>query len=610
MATSASKTPAARRGSTPRFLLNLRQNPATVRRLLPLVAVIAATLLYVWPRTLDLDRTVTVDEPVFLGMSANFYDALAHGRFADTNQFLYPGVPIMWAGTAGFLAALPNYPRDHPAQIEPTLDYVLTTVDGPIRQAGGDPMGVLIAARSAKIALQMVIFLIAIWLACRLFGLAIAALAAAFISFDPFLIAHDQLLHVDGVTGIAAFAAMLAIADADRTEPSAARWALPGVLAAVCWLTRLTGLALLPILLLVIVSRAISRWRGGAATGTAAAREAGRAAGVALAASLATTVALWPALWVDPVGTIHTTVAAWLQAAGTPHPFGLFFAGRTIMGDPGSLFYVLVLLYKTTPVTLVGLALVVAAVLIHRDAIVSNRSWRPVVILAAFVAVYSAGMAVGMRKFDRYILPDFPFLDLLAAIGVVGAARLFWGNRQTAWRAFAATSVAGLVAGQIAIALAQRPYPLAYDNPFFGGPAAADKFLMLGWGEGLDQAARFILAQPGGDEAVVRTSIQPTTLDYFFPPTVRTDSLLLPPIAASSQAWSRTDYAVTHILEWKRDTFGGALPYLARFTPVYTVRVDGVDFVRVYDLRQIPPPPWMADQGKIRRQIPGAAGGP
>src|SRR5690348_4451070 len=132
------------------------------RRAVGLLALLVAAALYLGPRLLDLDRVVTVDEPVFLGMSANFFDALAHGQFAKTNQFLYPAVPIMWAGTAGFLAVLPNYPREHPEQIAPTLDYVLTTVDGPIRAAGGDPLAVLIAARRVKIALQTIVFLIAI----------------------------------------------------------------------------------------------------------------------------------------------------------------------------------------------------------------------------------------------------------------------------------------------------------------------------------------------------------------------------------------------------------------------------------------------------------------
>src|SRR5581483_5033311 len=112
--------------------------------------------------------------------------------------------------------------------------------------------------------------------------------------------------HVDGVTGIAAFAAMLATADADREPASSKRWALAGALAALCWLTRLTGLVLLPIILLVVASGAIGRWRRGNLTGSAATRLALAAAGAVVVAATTTTFALWPALWVDPVGTVRS----------------------------------------------------------------------------------------------------------------------------------------------------------------------------------------------------------------------------------------------------------------------------------------------------------------
>jgi hypothetical protein len=182
----------------------------------------------------------------------------------------------------------------------------------------------------------------------------------------------------------------------------------------------------------------------------------------------------------------------------------LYFAGQTVKGDPGILFYVFVFLYKITLFTLVGLAIVAVAFLFRIDAILPNRLWRPVVIVTAFVVVYPLGMAAGMRKFDHYILPDFPVFDLLAAIAVIGVARLLWAKRTVAWRIPAAIAVAGLVVSQIVLALAQLPYLLDYYTPLFGGARRAKEILMLGWGEGLDQAAKFILLQPDGDTAVVR----------------------------------------------------------------------------------------------------------
>ena len=105
----------------------------------------------------------------------------------------------------------------------------------------------------------------------------------------------------------------------------------------------------------------------------------------------------------------------WREWADTPHPWGLFFQGRTVEGDPGVLFYVYVFLFKITPFTLVGLGLI-TALLFRIKPLMPPGSWRPIVILGFFVVVYTAGMVAGQRKFDRYILPDFLFLDLFARL--------------------------------------------------------------------------------------------------------------------------------------------------------------------------------------------------
>lgn len=156
------------------------------------VVVACLSIAYVIVRLVNIDTSISIDEPVFLGISANFYNALAHGDFAQTSQFLYPAVPIMWAGTLGFLFELPNY-------VHAFGQYIPSDFQGnvaPIRSIGGDPLEVLHAARSAKVLLQGTCFLIAIVMLYRLFGMWVTVLAAAFIIFDPFLIVHDQMLHL------------------------------------------------------------------------------------------------------------------------------------------------------------------------------------------------------------------------------------------------------------------------------------------------------------------------------------------------------------------------------------------------------------------------------
>jgi hypothetical protein len=576
-----------------------RDGLASRRQTLSLLLVLIASLVaYTWVRTRDLDRVVTVDEPVFLTISANFANALAHGDLRDTSQFLYPAVPIMWAGTIGIMIDAPNFTNDYPDQIRP-----LDAANEPLRSVGHQPLDVLNAARIAKVILQAIVFLIGVWLVYRLFGLAVAALAASFIIFDPFLVAHDQLLHVDGFTGMTAFVAMLAAANADRDRTNK-WWALAGVMAALCWLTRLTGLVLLPIFALLIADRSITDFRTKRQTGMQALASGAKSLGWVLGVSALATFILWPALWVDPVETIQVTIHKWQRSVETPHPWGLFFEGETVTGDPGVLFYVYVFLYKITPVTFLGLGVALFALLFRITSIISHRMWRPAFVLASFVVVYSVGMALGERKFDRYILPNFLFIDLFAAIGIVGLARLVWTRPAVAWRTATATVIVALIAGQMAFALAQRPYPLDYFNPVMGGTKSAEDTIMIGWGEGFDQAAKYILAQPGGDSAEVQVSTRSASMQYFFPDTVTVRNLAgLQPDQASIQKWANTDYAVIHVLQWQRDSTGRVIHYFDRFRPVHTVKINGAPFVKVYDVRKIPPPDWMTRESACSWQI-------
>ena len=47
------------------------------------------------------------------------------------------------------------------------------------------------------------------------------------------------------------------------------------------------------------------------------------------------------------------------------------------------------------------------------------------------------------------------------------------------------------------------PYALAYYNPLVGGGPAASRVLLVGWGEGLDQVAAYLNAQPSSERQLI-----------------------------------------------------------------------------------------------------------
>ena len=270
-------------------------------------------------------------------------------------------------------------------------------------------------------------------------------------------------------------------------------------------------------------------------------------------------------------------------------PMGTLFSRKNGRRRPGVLFYVYVFLFKITPFTLVGLGLIATALLFRIKPLMPPGSWRPIVILGFFVVVYTAGMVAGQRKFDRYILPDFLFLDLFAAIGIVGVARHFIqvggrvagcdGSRHR--RAGGRASSLGNISVSVSIGLFQSD---ARRREIRRGSNHG------GWGEGQDQAA-YILSQPGGDVARGPDD-ESAGIDVVFPSWHRHGrrAWILGANQESILMWANTDYVVTHILQWQRDMAGLVDQFVGDLTPVQTVKIDGIPFVKVYDLRSVPPP--------------------
>jgi hypothetical protein len=188
--------------------MNTSRVPFAQRFLVSLLPVILA-VPYLAPRLIGLDRLVTVDERDWLGASANVYTALVHGDFAHTSQvehgLVHPGVLTMWAGALGFRLAFPEYAERHPEQIEHIND-----THEVLRRLGYSPLAALVTARTTKLLLQVVFFAICVWLMQPLFGAAITVVGMVLLAFDPFLIAHDRLLQIDGLLALTSFVSLLA----------------------------------------------------------------------------------------------------------------------------------------------------------------------------------------------------------------------------------------------------------------------------------------------------------------------------------------------------------------------------------------------------------------
>lgn len=561
-------------------------SPHTPRRIpWRAVALSLALALVLWlPRGLALDRFVAVDERSWLTRSGNFYLALAEGDWAATFQRYHPGVTTMWLGMLGFLTAYPEYPADAAGQITSMSDGI----EDFLRDHGHPPLAMLAAGRSFVVLATVALFVLAFWLAADLIGLRAALAGVLLAGFEPFGLGLSRMLHVDGLSAALMLVAVLAWLRY-RAQHRRGDLLLSGGMAGLAWLTKSPSLMLGPLVALLAGIDVVTAWARGRRFPTPELRRAVVDGAIWGLVAAAVFVALWPAMWVDPVGSLRQIFAAAGESAAEGHSKQLYFAGQIVEGDPGPHFYPIAYLWRTTPMTLLGLALALVAGVATAPRGLPRRAltWRTTGLLALYALAFAAFMTLGSKKFPRYLLPAFYPLDFVAGVG--WAVTLAWVGRGRLRRWLLPV----VLAGQAAVALPHFPYYFTYYNPLMGGAAKAPQTLMIGLGEGLDVAARYLNAKPDAAQLTAASWYRGGSFNYVF---VGQD--------LDIEDFYRADYAVLYAHQWQRQVPDARLlDYFATLTPEYTVNLHGLDYAWVYDLRQAPPPAYFTDWAGALRLV-------
>jgi hypothetical protein len=548
-------------------------------------------MAFALPRGLALDRLVTPDEVTWLTASSNFYLALARGDFAHTYQLEHPGVTTMWAGSAGFLWRFPEY------RTEASGPMVLGEQEpGAILQSlGHEPLDLIIAGRTFMVIAIVIILMAAFLCAIPLLGFWPAMIGFLLIAFDPFHIAHSRLLHQDGISSSLTLLSLLAFLTYLYRGLSTRFLVLSSIAAGLAWLTKSPMLFLIPFLVLLVLIELIRMQRSSRRPEPSSLRWAAQTLLLWGGVGLVVFVLFWPAMWVDPIFTLRRMVGAMLSYAVTGHTEApLFFNGRIYTGDPGMSFYPITYLWRTTPIVLFGLVIAGIGLTSHRSKFIELSQRIPVQVLLLFAALFSLFMTLGAKKFDRYLLPIYLPLDLVAGIGLVSTAnwiRQHWTQASLA-RASAPALLSVAILAQAASTISSYPYYLSYYNPLLGGTTQAPKVMMIGWGEGLDQAARFLNDHSSVNRPRVMLGFWTGTFSYFYDGPIQWSDFA--PGQATINDWKNSDYCIIYINQWQRERLPQELmDYLAQQEPAFVVRLQGLDYAYVYDLNHIDPPNYL-----------------
>ncbi|KPV49081.1 hypothetical protein SE17_34625, partial [Kouleothrix aurantiaca] len=119
------------------------------------------------------------------------------------------------------------------------------------------------------------------------------------------------------------------------------------------------------------------------------------------------------------------------------------------------------------------------------------------------------------------------------------------------------------------------PYTLAYFNPLLGGGPAAARTLLVGWGEGAEQAGAWLRARPDlGAGAVVARN--PPTYEPFLP--VRVGDL------TAKNLTRNPNYVVLYISYLQRQTDPDLNAQVQQNPPLHTVTINGIPYAEIYQM--------------------------
>lgn len=601
-----------------------------------LLLIILACLTFP-PRLIGLDQFLGPDEIAQWGRANKFMLALLNGDWSGTHLRDDTGnLTLMWlqAGATGLRYGY------HWLQGSAVSVSDLIALDR--------PLDMLAEVRFPLAVVNGLLVLLTFHWLKRLWGWQAAFIAGALLALDPFLLSESRMLRSEAIyttlMGLSIVTLLLYLQGYRR-----ALW-LSGIFGGLAVSSKISGLFLVgfgPLILvgyLVIYARSQTEPVSKLALRLPVILKQGASAlAIWSFGYLMTAILLWPALWVRPLAIIasiqRTAEFAGLEGKTDER----FFLGQLWENLP-TYYYLLALPFRTTPLVWLGLLAVVVGggywlirqiagkTKVGRDGFsplrpaeaettnnnaeaevrsdgfsrprpaeagtTNNRSpdWQSVLILLLFALLYTLVFSLAANKTDRYILTTIWSLDILAGFGLVWLGNQLAG-RLTGQPLAESTGLftlgALLVISWQAYLVAQvHPYYTAYYNPLLGGQPQAAKIFQLGYGEGVQQIANYLNAQPQAEDLTLVCGTNAPRCQIFFDGETWQSRTLNP----VNGRWVLADYVLLYITQRQRDLYPpGIVPYLERQPASYVATINGVEYASLY------PAPRAARYGEAAR---------
>ena len=528
-------------------------------------------LLAFGPRLYGLGTFVHSDEMRWIERSTRFICALGRGDWAATFQDEHPGVSAMW----GYgLLLWGNY----------LLAGDLAGLCA-MSESGEYDMLSLIPVAALFNALVTSLTVVAIYLLLRRLWPSLALLASLLVATDPTYLVNSRTVHLDGLlASYMTLSALFLIIYLQDHRRRLYLWA-SGLFGGLALLDKIAALFLVPFTALALVTHHLlfkgeeRKWKSVRAPLLAFLPW--------LLVVVLTFVLLWPALWVEPRLNLARLWEATEYGIESPHEIGNFFLGRPV-DDPGWLYYPIQAAFRLTPLTLPFFFISLVFFCLwawgrFRPPLLEEGSSQRGLLEAMGLALlytlaYTLMVSLSSKKLERYLLPTFPMIDILAAVGLLaflGWVSRLWGHRLKERLLIGTTCVLTLLLSTSWLRLA--PYYSAYFNPLVGGATLAPKVLLIGGGEGLDLAARYLDSKDEAQDLAVATWGPKTVRLYFEGRTMPLRWL------EWTRVWTLADYVLFHVSQVQRQyPDEETVAFFQARKPEYVARINNIDYAWVY----------------------------
>ncbi len=372
--------------------------------------------------------------------SEQFIVGIKSGDFEKTYQHYHPGITLMWI--AG-----------------PTVEFVKQISPADQFYNIGNFLIFDYVAKVGLVFAQLALTLAILYVLSLSWGLKFALLFASVLSLEPFFLGNSRLFHMDVLFTLFLFLALITL---HRGIVNAKIWYVlcAGVLLALTFLTKSIGIGALVYGLFYIIYMSIPA--------SSDRKFLFKSILVICIFFCVTLFAFFPALWVRPWFYLTEIFSEGSRVGLRNGHNQIFFGNYT--EDPGVFFYPIVIFVKASPFVLFGLLAYVAGKLKSaRRFNVLESIDSQLVFLAVFYIGYVVVMTISSKKLDRYMLPVFPYLTLLAMLGYQRVMHFGLRSKILVYL----SAIIFLVAPLISL----YPYYFTYTTPLLGNSVNANRVI-------------------------------------------------------------------------------------------------------------------------------------